>query len=142
MNTQKRQKHKDAPSPKQILQSPEKPRDSSSDTPLLFTPTKEDRTENCWNCGEEKNPSHQYDKDKDTNVYDEKCSVQDETTSEETNVEKVEFVNYQDCHWPEYVFCYDPRSDEQKCWCTESCDLHCDLSKTCMFEDCSPFSKT
>ena len=65
-----RQKHKDTYNLKQPLQSPEKLCDSSSDTPLLVTPTKEDRTENCWNCEEEMNPSHQCDEDRI--VYGEK----------------------------------------------------------------------
>ena len=39
------------------------------------------------------NTYHQCDEDK--NVYD-------VTTSEEPNVEKVECVNCQECHWPAY----------------------------------------
>ena len=103
LDTDMRQKHKDASILKQPLQPPEKLRDSSPVTSLLVTPAKDDRIKKCWNCEEELHPSHQW----------------------ETDEEKMECVNCHDCHWPDYVFCYDPRSEEHKCWCIESCETHC-----------------
>ena len=98
-----RQKHTDTKSLNEILQPPENLCDSTNDTSVLVSPTKEDIVENCWNCGEEMNPSHQCDED--NNESEKKCYSTDETSNEETDPEKVECVNCQDCHWPEYVFC-------------------------------------
>ena len=118
-----------------IQKSPEKQRCDFLSTSLQVTAAKEERQESCHNCDTPMSPGHQCENSDD----EEPNESITETNTEETESSEIRCVK--ECpryHKPSKQWC-----DGIKCYCDESCVIHCDSSLTCYCEDCAPFtSKT
>ena len=94
------------------LPSPEKVRGSSPALSLQVTPGKEDRAEDCQNCGAVMSPSHQCD---ETEVVSE---TEDDTSTKIACVKMCHNTNKRDKMWCS--------TEDANCWCETSCEDQCD----------------